>query len=760
MSRSHSRGRHLRLAAALGLALMLLAPSAAHTRLLITRRSLTVIAPGARAVIMRDPFRLAIERGGGAPALAEVANRLGPALGLPTTIDPISPGLDSQSTRTLYAPLSFLVGSENLVQHAGLVWGGNLLSGVRKGIQYSARRVLTAQRVGGGVRLTLSTNDPSGRRLIVTVTARGGAAIQVSATPRPTAGVAQIGDSFQSGADEGFFGFGGRHNAIDQRGRIFSSFVSEENLDDFGATNRLLSLYPNGVTGAYYPQAEFYSSRPYGFLLAQPQLARFKLDAGGREEWNVTASARSLNYVVAPGNAPRAIRTLTAMSGRQPAPPSWALGPMLDRLVKIFGETRADYESNLRADLVNIARYKLPMTAYRIEGWGFPSADNDGFALHTEITPQLQASLIAQLRRRRIHPLVYLRPWVTPGSAPVSQGLVVRTAAGAPYYTTDTTGHPIALLDFTNPAAVRFWQRQVAKALDLGADGFMQDFGEEVLFDMHFHDGEAGTTMHNRYPVLYARATRQEFTRYERQHPGRTPFFYSRAGYSGLPGSAAYEGGNFPGDETTDWSHTSGLASLTTDMLSRAVDGAYGYGTDIGGYYDLVTPPTTKQLFLRWAEWAALSPIFRLHGSGRAGTHTPWSYDAQTVRVYEALSRLHLKAVPLIMSLWHQADRTGMPITRPLWLAFPHERRARSQDQEWLLGPEVLVAPVVTEGANSRTVFFPAGCWRSQDDGRTYRGPRSAVVSAPLTQLPYFARCATRPFAVAGRSVPAAIRPR
>jgi alpha-glucosidase len=195
-------------------------------------------------------------------------------------------------------------------------------------------------------------------------------------------------------------------------------------------------------------------------------------------------------------------------------------------------------------------------------------------------------------------------------------------------------------------------------------------------------------------------------------------------------------------------------------MLSRAVDGAYGYGTDIGGYYDLVTPPTTKQLFLRWAEWAALSPIFRLHGSGRAGTHTPWSYDAQTVRVYEALSRLHLKAVPLIMSLWHQADRTGMPITRPLWLAFPHERRARSQDQEWLLGPEVLVAPVVTEGANSRTVFFPAGCWRSQDDGRTYRGPRSAVVSAPLTQLPYFARCATRPFAVAGRSVPAAIRPR
>lgn len=165
-------------------------------------------------------------------------------------------------------------------------------------------------------------------------------------------------------------------------------------------------------------------------------------------------------------------------------------------------------------------------------------------------------------------------------------------------------------------------------------------------------------------------------------------------------------------------------------MLGRAVDGAYGYGTDIGGYSDLFTPPTTKQLFLRWAERAALSPIFRLHGSGLHGTHTPWSYDAQTVRVYNALSRLHLKAVPLIMSLWRQADWTGIPITRPLWLAYPHDPRARDQDQEWLLGPNLLVAPVVTQGASSREVYFPSGCWRSTS-GRTVTGPRSTSSTRP-----------------------------
>jgi alpha-glucosidase (family GH31 glycosyl hydrolase) len=292
---------------------------------------------------------------------------------------------------------------------------------------------------------------------------------------------------------------------------------------------------------------------------------------------------------------------------------------------------------------------------------------------------------------------------------------------------------------------VRFWQAEVAKALNLGADGFMQDFGEEVLSGMHFNDGETGTTMHNRYLVLYAKATRDEIRRYERRHRNRQIWFFTRAGYTDRPGSAAYESANFPGDETTDWTHSSGLASSTPDMLNRAIGGAYGYGTDIGGYFDLTSPPTTKELFLRWAEWAALSPVFRLHGAGPTGTHTPWSFDDETVQVYVRLSRLHLKAVPLIMRLWRKAARTGIPPTRPLWLAYPHDPATRAQDQEWLLGPDLLVAPVVEQGVTSRSVYFPAGCWRDPVSGGRYRGPRSAVVSAPLTELPRFFRCGTHP---------------
>jgi sulfoquinovosidase len=728
----------------------LLAPAAAsRAAVSITARRVVVSSPGATAIIERNPFRLEIADRSGAAALSEVANGNQRPASLPPTVDPVAPGTPAPSSGQLYAPLSYLVGTESIAQYDQGVWAGNLMSGTRSGIQYSARKVLTARRLGRGVVLTVSTDEPSGRRLRVVVAPAGAGLMHVAATPHPATGVAMMSDSFASSTDEAFHGFGGPHNALDQHGQVLSSFDEEENVPGLGTPGTPASiLYPNGPAAVFYAQAQFISSRGYGFLLDQPQLTRFRLDSDRPRAWSVAVSAPSLDYVVAPGSPRRAITDLTSLTGRQSVPPEWALGPTLDRLVKNNTETQSDYESKLRSDIANIDRYHLPLKAYRIEGWGFRNPDNDGLVLyHPRVLGfALQSKIIAELRARHIHPLAYLRPFVTPGSAPDRAGLTVRTASGQTYYTTGTLGQHIALLDFTNPGAVRYWKREIAKMLDLGFDGFHADFGEEVLLGMHFADGETGSAMHNRYPILYMRASREAIDAYEGSHPGRKLWFYNRAGYSGTPGSAAYEMGNIPGDEATDWSQAAGLASLAPDMLNRAIGGAYGFATDIGGYYDYTSPPTTKELLVRWAEWAVLSPIFRLHGSGRVGTHTPWSYDRQTVSVYSALSRLHERATPLILRLWKQADATGIPPTRPLWLEFPGDRRAAAQQQEWMLGDDVLVAPVVTEAATSRTVYFPAGCWRDPQTGVTEHGPSAAVVSAPLARLPYFFRCETRPF--------------
>ena len=719
---------------------MLVVPAGARAAAM---RPLVFTAPGVRVTIQRDPFRLCVGPTRGGAVLCQVANRRPAPAPLAPTADPLAPGTDAPHGGQLYAPLAFLVGRQSITQYSGGIWGANLMSGVRTGVWYAARRVIGVRSSRTGLVLTLATDDPSGRRLRLTISARAPHSVALTVLPQPATGVALMSDAFDSSAGEAFHGFGGRHNRLDQHGQVVTSFVDEENLTGRGTPGSPDAvLFPNGPLAAYYVQAQFVSSRSYGFLLDQPQLAWFRLDSDRVAAWSVSADARSLHYVVAPGRPAAALGDLTAATGRQPVPPVWALGPMLDRLVKNVGETEADYETQLAADLVNLRRYRIPITAYRIEGWGLPTPGNDGLALHSFVSPAVQARTIAALRARRIHPLAYLRPWITPGSAPDRAGLTVRTAAGTSYDTTGTVGQPIALLDFTRPAAVRYWAGVIDRTLDLGFDGFMADFGEEVLDDMHFADGETGATMHNRYLVLYMRATRAAVDAYERAHPGRAIWFFNRAGYSG---SAAYEGGNFPGDEATNWGQAAGLASLAPDMLNRAVGGAFGFATDIGGYFDLTTPATTKELFLRWAEWAALSPVFRLHGSGLAGTHTPWSYDAETVSAYRALSQLHERAAPLILRLWRAADRTGLPPTRPLWLQFPGDARAAAQPQEWMLGPDLLVAPVVSAGARSRTIYFPRGCWRDPQTGLTVRGPRTARVAAALTRLPFFAACGTAP---------------
>ena len=177
--------------------------------------------------------------------------------------------------------------------------------------------------------------------------AQGEDAVRVQVHAVPSEGVAMLGDSFDTPADpdgtDGFFGFGGRHDRLDQRGRVLSSYVNQENLDVTGAGT---TMFPNGPAAAYYPQAMFYTTR-YGFLAPQPQLTRFKLAVDRPDAWNVTASAADLDYVVAPGDPARSVQTLTALNGRQIAPPSWALGPMMDRLVLNDGETYQHYQANL-----------------------------------------------------------------------------------------------------------------------------------------------------------------------------------------------------------------------------------------------------------------------------------------------------------------------------------------------------------------------------------------------------------------------------
>jgi alpha-glucosidase len=728
-----------------GLLLVLVDPvpsTAVESERAAVPETLVVGAGDVSASVSTSPFGLSFRDSRGRDVLSSA-----PGGGTPTPRLHVSDLLgttdDTDVVPPRYAPITFTVGEVSMTQHelAPAVTANPLLQ-VSTGVTYSLTDVLSTTRLdSGGVQLTVATDDPTGRTAIVKVWPDRGDSVRTQVRFEPATGVAFVGASFRSGSDEAFHGFGGRRNAVDQAGESFYNWIDQTVLSGPGTGGQ-------PQTG-WYQQAQFVSSRPYGFFLEQSELSLWRMRSDRDDAWQVESTSPGLKFTVAPGRATQAIRTLTAITGRTPVPPRWHVAPIFTQTLTGAqqGKTGDTYEAEIRASIRKIRELRLPYKAFSFEGWWLLKENGS------------LGDIIRLIKRNGMHPLVYFRSFAgnenhgyeddTAYDVAQERGYVATRADGSPYVfgNTFSPGKFAVQLDFTNPETVAWWRQRLLTVLNAGADGFMQDFGEQTMWDMHFADGTTGDVMHNRYPVDYHRVTRRIIEKWHRNHPRRTePMFYVRAGYSGRPGSAAYESANWCGDYESSWSRSTGLAALTSDMLNRAVGGAYGFHCDTGGIMDLRSGSVTRELFLRWAWHAALTPGNRLHGGPVFGQKFPWSFDARAATIYRNTLRLHRAAEPYIMRLWRNAKRTGMPITRPLWLAYPGMPGAHQADQEYLLGPNVFVAPVVAEGVTTRRVVFPPGCWRDPVTGKRHQGSTTKTLQAPITRHVYFFRCGTAPF--------------
>jgi sulfoquinovosidase len=666
--------------------------------------TLVVTGPAGKVVITRSPFALRVENAAGDTTLA--------LAGQPASIGGV-----------LYAPLAASLGDEPELAYPVLPGAPDTNpASPTPPTRFPAADVIDATQdpATGAVTATLSTSDP-GRTITLVVKTEDDGAFDVQAS---SAGASAMSAAFVSGADEAFHGLGGRRESTDLRGRQIRSWVLDYR-------------YPDVSVSYYYVEPLVISSRGYGILLDQSPIASFRLASDAADAWRVAAAGPGLDLVISPLPAAGAIGALTAITGRHRLPPAWSTGPTISRAVQV-GNTAAVYEQDIASDLDRIQADALPVTAYCFEGWALlPSA--------------FVASTIATLAARNLHAVLYVRSYVAEdilGTQPpswyeqaIASGLVARTAGGQPYTLPGVAaGSTMAVLDFTNPATVAFWDTQVTAMLDTGADGFMEDFGEQVLSDMVFADGSTGATMHNRYPVLAHATTRAVVDAYMSAHPGREIYFFTRSGYTGRPGAAAYENATFPGDELSLFDPTAGLPSIIPDMLNRAVGGAWGFTTDIAGYADF-DGQATPELYARWSEAAALTPFFRVHNGPIQGPLMPWSLDAATETTWTAMADLHQSMAPAFVAAWNEALQTGMPVVRPLWLADPASAATPHNDDEWLVGADILAAPVVQEGATSREVWLPTGCWQAHGQGAPITGGVALTVSAPVDELPWFQRC-------------------
>lgn len=286
-------------------------------------------------------------------------------------------------------------------------------------------------------------------------------------------------------------------------------------------------------------------------------------------------------------------------------------------------------------------------------------------------------------------------------------------------------------VDLTDPASYAAEVAAATALLERGVDGFKLDRGEEDYADAAvFADGSPNRLEHNRYAVQYDTAMREACTR---AHPDGDCFLIARGGTAG----SAHQVAQWAGDSVAS-EGSPGLGAAVHAQLAQALSGQPIFGSDIGshgGRQDGSIP--TAGTFVRWAQFGALSPSFET-------PNHPYDYDAQTEAAIRSAAVLHDRLAPYSHAYAQQAADTGLPIVRPLVLAYPGDAVATTVHDEYLYGPDLLVAPftngVSAETAAARSVYFPAGGWTNVFTGAHVIGPTTQSVTSPYDEFPLFAR--------------------
>ncbi|MEP7199365.1 MAG: TIM-barrel domain-containing protein [Chloroflexota bacterium] len=559
--------------------------------------------------------------------------------------------------------------------------------------------------------------------------------------------------AFVEPSNSHYLGFGQRFNKVDQRGEAMYFFVEEGGVGYEWLARKAPLLAPLlhrwfGARGSF-PNGEQCTGFPVPFGLITRAVGERCLTNGlfwatyqpswltlARETQSVphalersrlTVLADHLDLCVCAGPTPLdAIRQYTSLTGQPALPPPWALLPWKTR-------TGAVVEDDVREDIRKFRELDIPLAQVGIEHW---QNVRGSYEFSPEWFPHVD-DLVQTARDNGYRVHIWHFPYMNAGAAThldgVRHGYFIRNRLGLPYQ--QRIFHGIAtVVDYSNPQAARWHGEIVKRAFHArGIQGVMTDYAESVPPDAVLYNGQSGLAMRNAYPVMYCDAMQQA----ARESLGDDHCIYPRAGYAATQRFVTVQ---WPGDQDTDWDAGDGLPAAVRAMLNVSMCGFPIHGSDVGGWYDWFTPHTTKELYLRWAEVGAYSPLMRAHGGPMGRNREPWKFDAETVEIYRALSAEHVKLFPYWYTLAQQAARDGTPIIRHPSLVWPDCDALFRVEDAWLIGDALYVAPVIQPGQTQRELLLPPGEWWSLSDSRAVRGPTRITVDAPFGRVPLFLR--------------------
>lgn len=572
--------------------------------------------------------------------------------------------------------------------------------------------------------------------------------------------------SFACDPDDAFLGLGERFDGVNQRGRVAPTLVEEGGIVFPGGTD------PKPHLATYYPVPFYLSNRGYGLWVDVTEPTYFDLCASDPKRVSIEVLKLPFDVWIFADSAPlEVISKFTAETGRPKLSPPWVFSPWNDAVACSFVSGETNYgetcdhskedglgERKVRA-LANLLREKnVPTSVIFSEDWvGAEAASSFGYTivadgvLDRHLYPHME-ELANHLHEQGLRFLLYYFPYLieeldeagnplagSDYAEALAKGYALKDGAGKPYTFLMITRR-VAQVDLTNPAAREWYKGILRRAIALGADGWMADFGEYTPIEAVAYDGTSGLALRNLFPVQWHQLNREVW---DEARPDGDYVFFTRSGYTG---TQRFSPVSWPGDQNTDWSVLDGLPTIVPSALALGISGQPIWAHDIAGYTTVPGAKNTdRELFQRWTELGAFSPVMKTHHGNEAGQNWTFDRDEGTLTHFKLFAEVHTALFPYLYGLAREATETGHPIMRHLHLHYPDDAEALKVEDEYLFGPDLLVAPVVQPGVSTRRVYFPNGRWVDfwalyfgQKKPTAYKGPFWAEVDS--ARIPVFLR--------------------
>ncbi|MFN2538804.1 MAG: alpha-xylosidase [Mycobacteriales bacterium] len=502
------------------------------------------------------------------------------------------------------------------------------------------------------------------------------------------------------------YGFGERFTPLVKNGQVVDIWQED------GGTSSDLA----------YKNVPFYlTDAGYGVFVDSTSRVSFEVATEAVNAVQFSVPGQRLAYTVIYGPSPKEIlRKYTGLTGRPALPPAWSFGLWLSTSF-----TTSYDEATVTAMVEGMAERDIPMSVVHFDCFWMRPLQWCDFTWDPETFPE-PAAMLGRLKARGLRVCVWINPYIAQASElfgeAMRDGFLLRRPDGSIWQTDDWQAG-MGIVDFTNPDARRWFQDKLRPLLDMGVDAFKTDFGERVPTDVVYADGSDPERMHNYYTQLYNQ-TVFELLAAERG-PGEAVLFARSATAGGQKYPVHWGGDNR--------STLPSMAETLRGGLSLALSGFGFWSHDIGGFEGTPDPI----VFKRWLAFGLLSSHSRLHGNDSA--RVPWLYDDEAVAITRDFARLKNRLMPYLFQAAVEAHADGIPVLRPLLLEFPDDRTATLVETQYLLGPALMVAPVMTSDGRV-DLYVPDGVWTDLLSGEELHGPRWHRAVHPLRSLPLLVR--------------------